>query len=1080
MSLFRSARHARRRFVRRPSLSFLRITVAAGLVTGGIAVGTIAAASSTTSPTTQSTPPTTTGVPPASTTTTAPTTATTTTPPTPTTTTRSTTPAQPSASSTTSTVPPSATSGPALPSSPAASPPTSAVHSAAGPVFTCSVPTSFLSQGSPSTQLFFSAYGSGSVTYSTLGLPFGQTYNGLGFDTVNDYLYATILGTNTLLQIDSTGAVTTIGPITGLPSKSNAPADGAFDASGNYWVTGGNGSTTAYEINVTSSPPAVIKTVALSQAWPPIDFSLSGGFMWGLAGTTLYRVDLATGTVSTFPGPSGIVSGNFGAAWTFSNGNVGFSNNGTGDIYQISIMNPSGTPTFGLVSHYTGPVAGPSNDGAACVAQPTDLSISKTGPALVSPSGTITWTLAVTNHGPGNSSGYAVNDAVPAGVTNVSASTAGCKVSGNNVLCSEGALSDGASFTITLTGTAPNTNGTCFTNTATVTGNETDPNPSNNTSSFQTCTTAGITLVKSSTANSFNAPGILITYHYLVTNTSTSQTLTSINVTDPQPGLSAVTCPQPSLAAGASETCTATYTTTQADVDRGSITNTGTAHGTPPTGPVVTASSTLTVPAVQNASIALDKTANVPSFNAPGTLITYSYKVTNTGNVTLHSVTVTDPMPGLSSITCNTTTLAPGANETCTATYTTTQADVDRGNISNTGTATGTPPVGGSLTARSSLSILGIQNPSINMVKTSTVPSFTAPGTVITYDYKITNTGNVTLHSVTVTDPHPALSAVTCPNSTLAPQASETCTATYTTTQADVDAGSVTNTGTATGTPPTGPAVTHDSSVTVPAIPAPAINMVKSASVQSFATAGVPITYSYLVTNTGNVTLHAVDVTDPHPNLSTVNCQLSTLTPGESETCTATYTTTQADVDRGSITNTGTATGTPPTGPAITHQSTVVLPAAQTPAIGLHKSANIPSFYGSRSDHHLQLPGEQLGQRDSPLHHGDRPPHRPVGHLLPRHDAGPGRFGDLYRHLHHHPGRRGRRLGHQHRHRPRNATDRAGRHRLVDRRRPGGPASRHQAGQDRRIRRPSRWSVPPSRTATTSPTPATSPSPPST
>ena len=33
------------------------------------------------------------------------------------------------------------------------------------------------------------------------------------------------------------------------------------------------------------------------------------------------------------------------------------------------------------------------------------------------------------------------------------------------------------------------------------------------------------------------------------------------------------------------------------------------------------------------------------------------------------------------------------------------------------------------------------------------------------------------------------------------------------------------------------------------------------------------------------------------------------------ETCTATYTTTQADVDAGWITNTGTATGTPPRGP---------------------------------------------------------------------------------------------------------------------------------------------------------------------
>ncbi len=64
-------------------------------------------------------------------------------------------------------------------------------------------------------------------------------------------------------------------------------------------------------------------------------------------------------------------------------------------------------------------------------------------------------------------------------------------------------------------------------------------------------------------------------------------------------GLSAVTCPAPPLAPGAFETCTATYTTTQADVDRGGITNTGTASGLPPTGPAVTDPSTLTVPADQ-------------------------------------------------------------------------------------------------------------------------------------------------------------------------------------------------------------------------------------------------------------------------------------------------------------------------------------------------------------------------------------------------------------------------------------------------------------------------------------------------
>ncbi len=71
-------------------------------------------------------------------------------------------------------------------------------------------------------------------------------------------------------------------------------------------------------------------------------------------------------------------------------------------------------------------------------------------------------------------------------------------------------------------------------------------------------------------------------------------------------------------------------------------------------------------------------------------MIIYSYQVTNTGNVTLHNISVTDPLPGLSAIDCNgVTTLAPGASETCIATYTTTQTDVNAGGVTNTVTVVG-------------------------------------------------------------------------------------------------------------------------------------------------------------------------------------------------------------------------------------------------------------------------------------------------------------------------------------------------------------------------------------------------------
>jgi len=81
-----------------------------------------------------------------------------------------------------------------------------------------------------------------------------------------------------------------------------------------------------------------------------------------------------------------------------------------------------------------------------------------------------------------------------------------------------------------------------------------------------------------------------------------------------------------------------------------------------------------------------------------GDTITYSYMVTNTGTLQLDPVVVTDPLPGLGPITGGDSVLDPGEMTTFTAEYIVTQADVDAGQIDNTGTATGTPPVGADVT----------------------------------------------------------------------------------------------------------------------------------------------------------------------------------------------------------------------------------------------------------------------------------------------------------------------------------------------------------------------------------------------
>ena len=251
--------------------------------------------------------------------------------------------------------------------------------------------------------------------------------------------------------------------------------------------------------------------------------------------------------------------------------------------------------------------------------------------------------------------------------------------------------------------------------------------------------------------------------------------------------------------------------------------------------------------------------------------------MTNTGNVTLNPVTVTDPMSGLSPISCPATSLAPGVSETCTATYTTTQADVDRGSLQNTGTATGTPPSGPNVTAQSSVSIPAVQTPSISVVKSADVPSVSTVGQVVTYTFTIENTGNVTLSSVGVGDAQAppsldsSLGPITCVtgtdgNITLAPGATDVCSATYTVTQADLTNNSVTDTATVTGQPPNQlPPVTGTTTLTLLVA---SVSVVKSAAPSGGVVAGsaTPVVYTLTVTNTGSAATTApIVVTDAAP-----------------------------------------------------------------------------------------------------------------------------------------------------------------------------------------------------------------------
>ncbi|MEU8386408.1 hypothetical protein AB0C32_45645, partial [Streptosporangium sp. NPDC048865] len=386
----------------------------------------------------------------------------------------------------------------------------------------------------------------------------------------------------------------------------------------------------------------------------------------------------------------------------------------------------------------------------------------------------------------------------------------------------------------------------------------------------------GLSLLKTAFPSAVEVAGETITYSYVVVNTGNA-TLTDVGVEDTAfsgtgtPPV--ITCPATTLAPGARTTCTGTYTVTQADIDAGTIVNTATVTGTPPAGPPVTsAPSTETVTGDPAPGLELLKTASPGSVTAAGQTITYSYLVVNDGNATLTDVGVEDTVfsgTGTpSAIACPVATLAPGASTTCTSTYETTQADVDAGSVVNTARASGTPPTGPEVDSDlSTVTVAIAAAPSLELLKTASPATVSAAGRLITYSYLVVNTGNATLNGVEVEDTTfsgtgaPPVAA--CPVTTLAPGARTTCTGTYETTQADVDAGSVVNTAVASGTPPTGPAVDSDPSTsTVTAAPAPSLALLKTASPTSVTAAGRTVTYSYVVVNTGNATLTGVGVTN--------------------------------------------------------------------------------------------------------------------------------------------------------------------------------------------------------------------------
>lgn len=444
--------------------------------------------------------------------------------------------------------------------------------------------------------------------------------------------------------------------------------------------------------------------------------------------------------------------------------------------------------------------------------------------------------------------------------------------------------------------------------------------------------------------------GTVLPYTFEIENTGNA-TLTNLELSETAftgtAGAPTISCPDGSLDSLAPEgkvSCTANYTVTQDDVDAQKIDNTAKVTANYNQGAkTATAESTYSYPIVSTAGVSIVQTVSNPQANpVVGDTLTFAFKVTNTGGYSLNNWQITSSnftgSPALS-ISCPSdapTILQPGATVECTAAYALTDDDLNAGEVASTAQVTADPPspiqeVSDSSTVTSKFETSG----GISIVKTAALgqdQKFVA-GDTIDFHFVVTNTGDLPITGAAISDTITVaqsdgtqiedasivdLSTCAIP-SPFEGADTYSCDATYTLTQNDINWGGVSNTAKVTGTfEHDGQATTaeNESTIVFRGIGQSSVQLTKTVSDpgEGKFLPGTGITYSFDVLNTGATTLQDITLSDNDFSgsgaLGDINCDTQTdIDPGQSRTCTASYTLTQDDVNAGVLNNSATVSG---------------------------------------------------------------------------------------------------------------------------------------------------------------------------
>ncbi|HSX60863.1 MAG TPA: hypothetical protein VLF18_11740, partial [Tahibacter sp.] len=445
----------------------------------------------------------------------------------------------------------------------------------------------------------------------------------------------------------------------------------------------------------------------------------------------------------------------------------------------------------------------PCTSAATVPAAPT-ISVQKsTSDFFATPSGTLTYTVVVSNTGSVPADGTTVGDPLPAGLTAfdwtcTASGGAACTAAGSGALADTIApFPPGSVATYTITAAVDAAPPAQITNTASATPVDGVCAPANTAPPCASTTTTP-TVPRISVAKTANTdvltPGGTVVYTVAVGNAG-AVAATNVLVSDPMPaGIAAfdwtcagTACPNPAGTGAISQTIAAlpagasvvyTVTATVGAAPPAQITNTVSvdppdAVCAPGNTPPPCSSSVSTPPGPQ---VSVTKTADTTVLT-PGGTVTYTIIVNNAGSVAAPNTVVGDPVPpGIATFdwTCASAggAICPNAsgsgaiNETiatlpaaANVTYTVAASVSATPPEQITNTASASPPGGlcvpGNTPPPCSSSVSTPPGPQIRVTKTADTATLT-PGGTINYTVTVTNTGSVAAPNTAVSDPVPA------------------------------------------------------------------------------------------------------------------------------------------------------------------------------------------------------------------------------------------------------------------------------------------------------------------------------------